>query len=90
MQNPGRPSENMARAPPVVAVEAGVLCPWPSSSATAGLAKRSIPTAEGMMSASTARRPPVIRCRKASRWPVDHFSDRSGVTTDITVTAMMP
>ena len=80
----------MASAAPVVAVEAGVLCPWPSSSATAGLARSSMPTAEGMMRASTARRPPVMRCRKASRCPVDHFSARSGVTTDMTVTAMMP
>ena len=59
----------MASAAPVVAVSAGVLWPLPSSSATGGLARSSMPTAEGMMSASTARRPPVMRCRKAARLP---------------------
>ena len=40
------------------------------------------------MSARTARRPPVMRCRKAARCPVDQRSARSGVTTDMTVTAI--
>ena len=80
----------MAKAAPVVAVSAGVLCPTPSRSATAGRARSSMPTAEGMMSARTARRPPVMRCRNSGRCPVDQRSARSGVTTDITVTATMP
>ena len=41
----------------------------PSSKATAGRARSSMPTAEGMMSARTARRPPDSRCRKAARCP---------------------
>ena len=49
-----------------------------------------MPTADGMMRARTARRPPLMRWRKAVRCPVDQRSARSGVTTDITVTAMMP
>ena len=59
----------MARAAPVVAVSAGVLWPLPRSRATAGLAKRSMPTAEGMTRARTARSPPVMRCRKAACLP---------------------
>ena len=50
-----------------------------------------MPTAEGMMRASTARRPPVMRRRKArpaARWTT--AAARSGVTTDMTVTATMP
>ena len=80
----------MASAAPVVAVSAGVLWPLPSRRATAGLASSSMPTAEGMMRARTARRPPVMRCRKAAWCPVDHCCARSGVTTDMTVTATMP
>ena len=80
----------MARASPVGAVPAAVLCPWPSRRATAGLAKRSIPTAAGMMRASMARNPPESRARKAARCPVDQRSARSGATTDMTVTATIP
>ena len=80
----------MASAAPVVAVSAGVLWPFPSNRATEGLASSRMPTAEGMISARTARRPPVMRCRNAVCWPVDQRSARSGVTTDITVTATMP
>ena len=49
-----------------------------------------MPTAEGMTRARTARSPPVMRWRKGSVWSVDHFSARSGVTTDMTVTAITP
>ena len=80
----------MASAAPVVAVSAGVLCPFPSNRATAGLARSSMPTAAGMMRARTARRPPVMRFKNAVWCPVDHCCARSGVTTDITVTATMP
>ena len=69
MQKPGSPSANMASAAPVVAVSAGVLCPFPSSRATAGLARSSMPTADGMMRARTARRPPVMRCKNAALLP---------------------
>jgi hypothetical protein len=37
-----------------------------------------------------ARQPPERRARKAVVFPVDHCSARSGVTTDMTVTATMP
>ena len=56
----------MASAAPVVAVSAGVLCPLPSKRATDGLASSSMPTADGMMSARTARRPPVMRFKNAA------------------------
>ena len=49
-----------------------------------------MPTAAGTMRAKTARRPPVMRRWKAAVWPVDQRSARSGVTTDMTVTAMIP
>ncbi len=80
----------MASAAPVVAVSAGVLCPMPSRSATVGRASSRIPTADGMMRARTARSPPVVRCRKGPFFPVDHFSAKSGVTTDMMVTATTP
>ena len=81
----------MASAAPVVAVSAGVLWPLPRSRATAGLARSSMPTAAGMMRARTARSPPRHAVQEGRR------SGRSttarpgpGVTTDMTVTAMMP
>ena len=80
----------MARASPVWQVSAGLLCPWPRSRATAGLASSSMPTAAGMMRASMARQPVESRARKAVVCPVDHFSLRSGVTTDMMVTATIP
>ena len=42
------------------------------------------------MSARMARRPPVMRFKNAVWCPVDHCWARSGVTTDMTVTATMP
>ena len=63
------PRANMASAAPVVAVSAGVLCPMPSRGPRPGWARSSMPTADGMMRARTARRPPVMRCRNAGLLP---------------------
>ena len=80
----------MASASPVGAVWAGVLWPCPRSSATAGLDRSSMATAAGIIRANMARSPVDRRARKAAVWPVDHCSARSGVTTDMMVTATIP
>ena len=91
MQNPGSPRANRASAAPVVAVWAGVLWPLPSSSATAGLGQEQHADGggddEGEDGAQAARH--AVR-GTAPAVPVDQRSARSGVTTDITVTATTP
>ena len=55
-----------------------------------GWARMSIPTAEGMMIASMARRPKAMRCRNAGRSPGAQRAASDGVTAVMIETATTP